>query len=64
MIRAVLFGRISLATTPWGTANVVLAGDRTGSQGAELRQRAFDRSAAAINLLDSAHAVNVGTGHG
>jgi len=64
IIRAVLFGRISLATTTWGTANVVLAGDRTGAQGAELSQRAFDLSDAAINLLESAHAGTVGTGHG
>jgi len=63
MIRAVLFGRIRLATTTWGTANVVLAGERAGAQGAELRQRAFDLRDAAFNLLDSAHAGTVGTGH-
>ena len=56
MIRAMLCGRLRLAAAAWGAADVELAGDRTGAQGPELSQGAFDLRDAVINLLEGTHA--------
>jgi len=55
MIGAVLLGRIGFAPAARGTADVVLARDRSGTQRPELGEGALDLGDAAIDLLEGAH---------